>query len=724
MDIHDPLLNQTIEGYPFLSVLGRGAFGVVYLSRHPRLEVDVAVKYLKRHSPQDTADVQREIKILTELRHQNVVGIYDAYLFDDYQLIMMELLTGGSLRELLANTKPGENLATVVDGMAQIADALDYVHRRGFLHLDLKPANILLDSTTTPPRFVLTDFGIARARLPGGSATPSGGTPAYMSPEHLGFGATQVDARSDIYSLGVILYEILAGARPFLARDIGKLANQHRNEAPPPLSASVPVTLNQITMQALAKRPEERFQSAAQLAAALRQSVSQLGEGTLNTLSPHVEQQAAALQSLRAQVMQSMPPKVLPEIGQIDQTVQAGKAALRLQVVLPDGSQFTRSFEQKTIEMGRSSDNALPVKVETLSRRHLKIERDNSGAVYVTDLGSRNGTKLDGNKLPPNQPTRWHGGQEITAEGVRFTLLDEGVTKPSPAVNVPAEVPRSQVVQLLNQVEQRYAQPRVRLEVMPDVIQLDSGRPEYLQVHLTTENMPDTPFELRIHSATVNARWYTLPPGRMVTAGETAVFQIPLQAPPTGSPGEREHELVVEAVSQNPSVPGAYRVVKVVVMRRTQFATHLNPTEVSHGRRPRSRLTIYNQGNVSETFTIDVEGADTLKIKPRKPKVTVAPGQQGTVDLNFRPTRGARRAGRIPFGVRVRSELGMFQRETGSYVFLPGRRRRINLGAWLFTLVALAAVALVVAYFAPDSILGVVLKPVVEVVQKLVAGIK
>jgi serine/threonine-protein kinase len=156
---NDPLIHRTIEGYEFIKRLGEGTYGMVYLARHPRIkERLVAIKYIKLGNIREAQKAEREIDILARLQHPNVVDIYDAYRYDHYQLIVMELIRGGSLQDSSQRLNGLLDLKTVIEGIEQIAFALGYVHDQNVLHLDLKPANVLLDPVADGQfaRFVLT----------------------------------------------------------------------------------------------------------------------------------------------------------------------------------------------------------------------------------------------------------------------------------------------------------------------------------------------------------------------------------------------------------------------------------------------------------------------------------------------------------------------------------------------------------------------------------------
>jgi serine/threonine protein kinase len=265
---------STLGRYQIVSTLGRGAMGTVYRAVDPAIERTVAIKTLNPDLPDENlAEVKerflREAKSAGRLNHPNVVTVYDVGEAGGIAYIAMEYLEGKSLRQLL-DSGP-QPLRTVVGIAAQIADALDYAQRYGIVHRDIKPANIML---TPDGHAKLTDFGVAY--MPSSSMTQTGavlGSPKYLSPEQcLGL---PVDGRADVFALGVVLFEMLARKTPFEGPEITVFNLMQRicTEPAPRITQvnrEVPAAFDYILSRALAKRPEERYQRAAEFAADLR----------------------------------------------------------------------------------------------------------------------------------------------------------------------------------------------------------------------------------------------------------------------------------------------------------------------------------------------------------------------------------------------------------------------------------------------------------------------
>ena len=282
-------VGQVIGRYKIVDKLGRGGMAEVYKGYQESLDRHVAIKLMHAFlvSEQDfLARFQREARAIAKLNHPNIVGVYDFdTLGDDTYYLVMEYIGGGTLKDKLQELAGrGERLplAETIRITSEITSALAYAHKRGMIHRDIKPANIMLADTG---KAVLTDFGIVK--LVGGAhasaaVTATGaliGTPAYMSPEQAM--GRPGDERADIYSLGVMLFQMVTGKLPFDADTPLAVVMKHVNEAVPlPVSFNpdVPFRLQEVILKALEKDPERRYQSADEMIAALQRARSLSGE--------------------------------------------------------------------------------------------------------------------------------------------------------------------------------------------------------------------------------------------------------------------------------------------------------------------------------------------------------------------------------------------------------------------------------------------------------------
>lgn len=262
-----------IGRYTVRRSLGEGAFGTVYLAHDTELDRPVAIKIPRTSALKSAlplADLLREARRAASLRHPNIVTIHDLGQADGYCYIISEYIDGSNLAERMLQARPTFRESALL--VAQVAEALHAAHRLGLVHRDIKPSNILVDRNGQAH---VADFGLAimNGESPGDSAWCAG-TPQYMSPEQVQPGADRVDARSDLYSLGVVLYELLSAKRPFAANSLEELFAQIRQAdltLPHVWEPRVPAELERICLKAMARHPSERYASAADLAQELRE---------------------------------------------------------------------------------------------------------------------------------------------------------------------------------------------------------------------------------------------------------------------------------------------------------------------------------------------------------------------------------------------------------------------------------------------------------------------
>src|SRR5580765_264858 len=278
---------QTVGRYEITGELGRGAMGVVYKALDPTIGRTVALKTMRLDvhgldAQEMVRRFQNEARAAGVLNHPNIVTIYDAGEEDGIFYIAMEFIEGTTLQEMLSEQRV---LATdeVVQLTRQICRGLDYAHSNGIVHRDIKPANIMITANGTVK---IMDFGIAKS---GGQVTNTGqvlGTPNYMSPEQVK--GRPLDGRSDLFGMGVILYEMLTGEKPFAGQNVTTIIYKIVNEnpiAPRDLDVTVHPGLSAIVTKALAKAPDDRYQTGADMVRDL-ENYKLAGQTLINATAP------------------------------------------------------------------------------------------------------------------------------------------------------------------------------------------------------------------------------------------------------------------------------------------------------------------------------------------------------------------------------------------------------------------------------------------------------
>ncbi len=307
------MIGNKLGPYELLEEIGRGGMATVYRAFQPNVDRFVAVKVIHRSVASDSKSLDRftrEARLIAKLEHPHILPVYDYNGANDPPYIVMRYLPTGTLKDILERGQlPFHEVAFL---MGQIASALDYAHRQGVIHRDIKPSNIMVDSDGNA---FLTDFGIARiVEAAGEGLTGTGmaiGTPGYMAPEQ-GLGVP-IDHRADIYALGVMLFEMLTGKVPFSAETPMAVILKHINDPVPQIALvnpKLPPEVNHVVQRAMAKRPEDRYETASEMARALTAALGPADNPEPQQLRKTASQTIAELSAIR-QAVQPQPPTAL-----------------------------------------------------------------------------------------------------------------------------------------------------------------------------------------------------------------------------------------------------------------------------------------------------------------------------------------------------------------------------------------------------------------------------
>ncbi len=282
---------QKYGNYQIIEEIGSGSMGVVYKAKHNTLDRYAAVKILKEEK-QDSIGLlrfQSEAKAISVLRHHGIVAIYDTGEQNGQYYIAMEYVDGKSLVDI---PKDSMSLKKKLEIVIQIAEALQHAHENQIIHRDIKPENIMISKNG---EVKITDFGLARPLMQSSNITQENvviGTPLYMSPEQIQ--GMKLTCATDIYSLGIVLYELITGRTPFMDRDTTSLLHKILSESPksPNLYVNIPASLNRICMKAIAKDRESRFRSAKEMAEELEKFLKAFGSNfnTAKNIQPAISE--------------------------------------------------------------------------------------------------------------------------------------------------------------------------------------------------------------------------------------------------------------------------------------------------------------------------------------------------------------------------------------------------------------------------------------------------
>jgi serine/threonine protein kinase len=430
------LVGRMLNRYQISSLLGEGGMGAVYRAHDGTLQRDVAIKVMHDNfasQPEFRDRFLQEARTAARLDHPGIVQVYDFGQDRGLLYIVMKFIPGDNLEKMLRDLQAQNRWIPLQEGVNMIrliAIALEYAHKQNVLHRDLKPGNIMIEpepSDGLPYRPVITDLGLAKLAH-GAMVTQdssSMGTPAYMSPEQAM--GRQSDPRSDVYSLGILLFELATGRLPFIARNLSEAIKYHVQTPPPNPSSirpEIPEALDQVILKSIQKDPDRRYQTAIAMAEALKEVlpsvalVTSAPSGAQANISLLTQYQNSLIEVRGASILGAYnnvaPPTPNPDFSQD-----------RLQIIFADQTSRAINIQHPSMTIGRDPDNELSLDDPKASRRHARIDFD--GRVYqITDLNSTNGTYLGNNRLTPGVSQTWNSELVLRVGDTFLRLLRAG----------------------------------------------------------------------------------------------------------------------------------------------------------------------------------------------------------------------------------------------------------------------------------------------------------
>jgi serine/threonine protein kinase len=422
------LLGKTLGEYRLDEIVGSGGLATVYKAYQSDLERWVAVKVLHYKERRALLRFQREAQAIARLRHRNIVIVYDYGEQDLWPYIVMEYVEGGTLNDYLS----GEPLdwIKVVDLAIAIAEALAYAHGQGVIHRDVKPSNILMPQDDWP---LLADFGLVKLSDVEQTLTGKGmsvGTPAYTAPEQ-GRGAT-VDHRSDMYSLGVVLFEMITGRLPFDYQNPNRILLAHMSDpvpSPRDINPDCPAGLEQIILTAMQKAPDKRYENMRKMTKTLTDVLEFSGEASAIRAS----RLAQSAETLVKDPSKGVSPSDRPaeqSITQPKDQFPISSAARGARIFLPD-QKVTIAVPNKDSNIIGRTHRRIVADIDLgaygaaeagVSRRHAHLVR-RSTEWLIEDLGSLNGTYVNDVRVEPGNSVSLRDGDLIRCSHMSFIFL-------------------------------------------------------------------------------------------------------------------------------------------------------------------------------------------------------------------------------------------------------------------------------------------------------------
>jgi serine/threonine protein kinase len=628
-------VGQTINRYQINALLGEGGMGSVYQAHDPRLQRDVAIKVMHPHfarQPSFRERFMQEARTAARLDHPGIVKIFDSGEENEILYIVMEFIHGPNMRQILTNLAKEKRLVLLPEAaqvVRLICLALDYTHRSGVLYRDIKPDNIMLKPEPVeglPYRPVLTDLGLAKL-LEGIPITREGeslGTPAYMSPEQaLG---VKVDARSDVYSLGILLYELSVGRLPFPAKTLSEAIRYHTKELPPPPAAirvDLPDSLAKVILKCLEKKPESRYSNAQQLAEAIAAAINSLASPEAASARPGpsnrqpasslmIPYQAGLADARRGNSM-GLPPRQSPDPG-----------ADGIVIMTKDRTARSIIIKNKTVTVGRDEDNDIVLDDPKASRRHVQVQFDGTN-YQVIDMNSTNGTVLGNSGLLAGVPVTWTQEKLLRIGDTWLRLERAG---PPPVKTMP-QTDSSEFTPTIG--------GRARISLEPQFLSVQPGGSAALKIMLVNQSPIVDHFTISL--AGVPADW--VPAASSEAQLMPAMrHEVSMTIQPPHSPKSRAGSYTLTARVSSCTAPEDYAEVT-----STLSVTPFYKAEVSlHPQKLRSvddgkyTVVISNQGNADLHGSFSGSDPEEGCLYSFEPNPALIPaGEERQVQLTVRP---------------------------------------------------------------------------------------
>jgi eukaryotic-like serine/threonine-protein kinase len=665
------LVGQVINNrYRLEALLGDGGMGTVYRAYDQNLGRQVSIKFMHAHfarRQEFRTRLEQEARTTAQLNHPSIVQIYDFGESEAGLFIAMEYVDGGSLREHLQRLQRMGKYLPLSQSLqiaAQIAEALHYAHQQRIIHRDVKPGNIILkrlnepDKTGEQPfRALLTDFGLVKLQE-GSSLTQSGttlGTPIYMSPEQCA--GQKLDGRSDLYGLGVVLYELITNRLPFDFHSLSEALSSHsRGDMPPrayQLRTDLPKYIDAILLKALAKNPDDRFENGYEMARYLRAAMQKL-EG-------HV-----------TQVMRRQESDILELVSQPPEGYE-------LLIETPGHPVSTIPLTRAVVKLGREPDNDVVLPDEGVSRHHVRLQVTSLGW-EVVDLGGAVGTWLNDRQMNANETAAVLPGSRLHIGPYKLTLKGpEVATSEALLAHLPSPVPDAASPPPANEAATTTDTPSaLALFLANETFAVDPGEEITVTAEVVSNSEIDDRVSLRVEG--LPSDWITSPHEFVsVPAGQTVPITVSIRPPrqPDTPTGRQRFRLTLKSQRHE-----NLRVATSASLQLGSFNAFEASMSTDQLQVPGIVVvSIRNMGNVASDFSLVArERQGGLRFQGERGRIRLRPNQLAQVELHLEPRQqnliGSREL--YLFEVEVVSSAG------GRQVLSGEAQGSLMLPAWVY----------------------------------------
>ena len=659
----DDLIGHTLNRYKILDRIWKGGTGALYRAYDNVLQRDVAIKVLRpeyARQPQFRERFLAEARALAKLDHPSIVKVHDFGESDGLLYIVIEFIPGNNLQQILETLRLQNRWVILTEAILiiqQVGQAMDYARNQGLLHRDIHPKNLMLKLETgnqLPYRTVLTDLGLSQMALESGitDVEEEQEQTGYASPEEiLGL---ETDTRSDVFSLGVLLYVLAVGRPPFPTQSITAAFQTAEQPLARPraIRPDLPIALERVILTALEKDPARRYASVSELNQALENLARTIQEAAH---TPYAEEDTVSLADQDEYTQASTLPMEASFIdsGDLDR--------FSIEILLPDGSVKTVKMLPSGLTIGRDVENDLSLDDSKASRHHARIQFD-GGKFWVSDLNSRNGTFIGTTRLIPGEPEQWKPAQSMKIGDTRFVLKENLVSSAAASQTTPAVTRVSQP-----EKTQQPTSGQQELVVLAETVHISVIPGNSTTASILIQNKSASIDHYRIAVEGIPGNWIPAPPPALqILPGEQQETKLIIQPPLATSSRPGRYPITVRVISHKDAARSAETRLNLTVGVFSRFSTDMRPRRVRS--EENFQVSIQNLGNAQSTFTIELQDPSSeLVFNPPQTRLVLGEGETATTEFSGSPRnrRLVSAARTTPFNVKISSSGGESKTHSG-----------------------------------------------------------